>query len=83
MNPLNNLKRVEIESNEDSGCFLNLSNFERKEIIIKTDSLKIYKFKEIETGKLYAGQMSMLSINQISKSEVNSLTNELKKIAIL
>lgn len=83
MNPLNNLKIVEIESNEDSGCFLNLSNFERKEIIVKTDSLKIYKFKEIETGKLYAGQMSMLSINQISKSEVNSLTNELKKIAIL
>lgn len=69
--------------NKNDECFLDLTKFERKEIINKSDSSKIYKFKEIETGHIFAGQMSMIKIGQISKTEIDELKKVLNDISKL
>lgn len=58
---------------------MDLSSFERKEIIYKGGFSKLYKFIEKETGKKFAGQMSMVKTSHISKDDVTQLKIELKK----
>ena len=81
-----NMKINEFEDNNDdtkSDIFLDLSNYERKEIISKCDFSKIYKFKEKNTNDIYSGQMSMIRINKLSNEDIINLSNDLKNISEL
>ena len=68
------------ESDYFNDHFLNLSKFGRRELISKNDCSKLYKFVEIETNHLYAGQMSMIKIRHLSKSDIDQLTYEIGNI---
>lgn len=75
---LNRIKLIEKDENEKNDNFLDLTKFEKQEIISKGDSCKLYKLKEIETSNVYLGQFLMQAIQKITNEEVVNLVNEMK-----
>lgn len=63
----------------DDDVFIDLANFERKEIISKSDFMKFYKLNEINTKKTFSGQFSMSKLSiKINKQDLEDLSSELK-----
>ena len=64
---------VEEEVDELKDFFLDISKFERKSIILKSDISKLYKLKEKKTGNFFTGQISMLKIGPFSNEVLENL----------
>ncbi|KAK8860760.1 hypothetical protein M9Y10_012426 [Tritrichomonas musculus] len=79
------LIRVEETEDEDvkCDCFIDLSRYERQDILNKCSTYKICQIRERETQNQFAAFMSMYKIKQISKEEAENLSNELKVISQL
>ncbi|KAK8870912.1 hypothetical protein M9Y10_008825 [Tritrichomonas musculus] len=64
-------------------CFLDINKYERQSLINKADVSKLYKFKEIETGQIFAGQMSMIKTKKLTKEEISHLSSAISIISNL
>ena len=74
------IEEIDEESEPSNNFFLDLSKYERQEIISKGDFSKLYKIKEVETGKIYTGQMSMVETKQMNKEDIQELVIQLNII---
>lgn len=63
--------------------FLNLSKFEKGEIIQKSDFSKIIRVVDKETKAEYAAKVSMIEMDDLSESDIISLSREVKLLSQL
>ncbi|KAK8881293.1 hypothetical protein M9Y10_004028 [Tritrichomonas musculus] len=59
----------------------NLSNFNKKELILKSELYKLYKATDKKTGKEYAVHVSNVVMNQFSEKEMRDISEEMNVIS--
>lgn len=79
-----NLKIVEeIEEEKISELFLDLNEYQIEKSIFKSDTKKICKIRNLITNDECAAYISMLTINQIAKEQIEKLSHDLGIISQL
>lgn len=88
--PMNSFRKISIDfksiekvEETDEKNFLNLSLFEKQNLIIKGEFSKIYQIKNKETNAVYAAKLLTIEINKLSKNEKNLLQKEIKILSKL
>lgn len=74
---------IDNENEQIIECFINIKNFEKESLIAKRSFSKLYKVREIKTGKIYTAQISTIKIKSFSNVEIQNISEEINKISKL